>query len=68
MKKEDGIFSILALRVAREGDKFLSSGALALLNAIMKHVSKEYFYDTIDTLEAYSFRKGVIVRTLHYLT
>ena len=66
MTQEVTFFKTLALRVAREGDKFLISGALALLNAIMKTVSTEYFNETIDMLEAYSFRKAVIVS--HYFS
>lgn len=61
MSADTAFFKAIATRLARESDKLLMSSALALLNAIMRNVTADLFYETIDTLEKYNFRKAVIV-------
>lgn len=62
MSAKEDFFRSIAQRITREGDKLLTGGALALLNAIMRNISKEYFDEAVETLESYAFRKAVIVR------
>lgn len=61
LAEDDQLFAVTARRIVREGDKHLISGALALVNAILKHASKMYFFDVFDKLELHGYRKAVIV-------
>ena len=62
LSPSDDFFKALAYRITREGDKLLTGAALALLNSIMKSITAEYSLEAIERLEAFKYRKAVIVR------
>lgn len=59
--EEETFFNTILTRITREGDKLLTGGALALFNAIAKHIPRDRLLEVMEKLERYSFRKAVIV-------